>query len=100
MDGVDESLYGDGGGSSEPKSEPKSKPGSVDEQNEDKATDILSKSSFPGGCKVGDKYEVEITGDHGDQFSVKVVKPEEKETTPSDAGSGEDPELSDLNSKY
>lgn len=75
-DGVDEDLYSS---NESPPNKPKSaKPDSVDEQNEEEATDLISKDSFPGGCKVGDKYEVEITGDHGDQFSVKVVGDEDK----------------------
>lgn len=88
MDGMDESLYGD-----EPS---KGKPESVDEQSEKDATDLMAKSSFPGGCKVGDRYDIEITGDHGDQFSVKVVNDEkDKSEAKSDEG-----ELEDINSKY
>ena len=90
MEGVDEDLYGEGG-------ESKPETDSVDGQEEQEATDLLSKSSFPGGCKVGDKYEIEITGDHGDQFSVKVAKPEEEETKPEP---GSDTDLEKMNSEY
>ena len=96
-DGVDQGLYDSG--ESEPA--PKASPDSVDDQATKQATDLLSKSSFPGGCKVGDKYEVEITGDHGEQFSVKVLGSEEDdtdETPPADSGS--DSELDQMNSDY
>jgi len=88
MEGVDEGLYGEDDSKPDPKS--------VDEKESEDATDLMSKSSFPGGCKVGDKYEIEITGDHGDQFSVKVVKPDEekKETE------GSDDEMEQMNSQY
>ena len=92
-DGVDQDLYGNG---ESPEPETKEQPDSVDEQNAEKATDLLSKSSFPGGCKVGDKYEVEITGNHGDQFSIKVVGKDSKDEADSD----QDPDLAAINSKY
>ena len=67
-------------------------PKSVDEQEEEHGTDLLSKSSFPGGCKVGDKYTIEITGDHGDQFAVKVMDSDEEESDKDD--------IAEMNSKY
>lgn len=82
----------------------KSDPGSVDDKADEQATDLLAKSSFPGGCKVGDKYEVEITGDHGDQFSVKVLGSDSEDSESSDSSSstdsGNDPELDKMNSEY
>lgn len=95
MDGMDESLYGE-----DKPSAPQNRPDSVDEESEDQATDLMSKTSFPGGCKVGDKYEIEITGDHGEEFSVKVVKPDEESKEKPEAESGEDPELAQVNSSY
>lgn len=91
---MDDSLYGDGQ-SSEPKDT-----SSVDEQNQESATDLMSKDSFPGGCRVGDKYEIEITGDHGDQFSVKVIGDDEKSESKPDSEGSDDPEMAEINSKY
>lgn len=98
LEGVDDSLYGEG----DPKpAADRAKPDSVDEQSAEQATDLMSKTSFPGGCKVGDTYSVEITGDHGDQFSVKVEKPGEKETNEKpEASEGADPELAEVNGRY
>lgn len=89
MDGVDSELY-DGGEKSD----------SVDEQNVKDATDLMSKDSFPGGCKVGDKYEIEITGDHGDQFSVKVVDSEKEESSETKPDMEPDEELASMNKAY
>ena len=84
-DGVDSELYGDD---------------SVDEQNTKEATDLLSKDSFPGGCKVGDKYTIEITGDHGDQFSVKVVDSDKEEESETKPDAEPDDDLASVNSEY
>lgn len=92
MDGVDSDLYDSGGD--------KSKPQSVDEQNTEEATDLMSKDSFPGGCKVGDKYQIEITGDHGDQFSVKVLDNEKEETSETKPDMEPDEELASMNKEY
>ena len=86
MDGMDPDIYDE-----TPKPSDR-QPKSVDEKDEEQGTDLLSKSSFPGGCKVGDKYTIEITGDHGDQFSVKVMGDEDKEM--------DHDEIEEMNSKY
>lgn len=91
-DGMDESLYSDEGEGSPEKEQAES----VDEQNEKDATDLMAKDSFPGGCKVGDKYEVEITGDHGDQFSVKVIDNENKKSSDMEP----DEELAAMDKEY
>lgn len=91
MEGMDSSLYGEDSS--------KDTPDSVDDQNTEEATDLLAKDSFPGGCKVGDKYTIEITGDHGDQFSVKVLGDDETSETKPDDESTED-DMSEVNSKY
>jgi len=95
MDGMDEGLYND-----EPSSdaEPMEAKGSVDQQEQEHGTDLMAKSSFPGDCKVGDKYEIEITGDHGDQFSVKVIKDEHPQGRESMSGDQDDMER--LNKSY
>lgn len=91
-DGMDPGVYGDG---------PKKPAGSVDDQEQEQGTDLMNKASFPGGCAVGDKYEVEIVADHGDQFEVKVMKPEDKEQTPEAGGEGSgDPELAEMDKNY
>ena len=86
MDGMDPDIYDE-----TPKPSDR-QPKSVDEKDEEQGTDLLSKSSFPGGCKVGDKYTIEINGDHGYQFSVKVMGDEDKEM--------DHDEIEEMNSKY
>jgi hypothetical protein len=93
-DGVDPELYDSGNDTTKEDA----KPDSVDEQEAQDATGLLSKDSFPGGCKVGDKYEVEITGDHGDQFSIKVVG-DDKETSEK-PGMSPDEELDSMSKEY
>lgn len=85
------------GGESPRKGKPALK--SVDEEEQDDHADLMDKKSFPGGCKVGDKYEIEITADHGDQFSVKVMNGEHEETPEAGSESNEDSEMAEM-SKY
>lgn len=80
MDGIDSGLYGDA------EAAPSRAPaGSVDDQEQDAPTHLMDKSAFPGGCKVGDRYEIELVADHGEEFEVKILpeKGGETETEPS-----------------
>jgi len=91
-----DALYKD---ESKPEKKPVKKPGSIDEQEQDEAAQLMDKKSFPDGCEVGKRYSIEVTADNGEDVTVKVVgaadKPEETKPEPDT-----DDELESMNKEF
>ena len=67
-------YYDDAGAMSpETQSMPEDKSGGDDKSKGDGETALANKSAFPGDCKPGDKYEVEVVGVHGEELEFKVT---------------------------
>lgn len=84
-----------------PGEKPGAKPKSIDEQEAMNATQLMDKKAFPDGCEVGERYEVEVVADHGEEVEIKVVKPEETPEKPNaEPKPDEDSELAEMDKQY